>query len=432
MISYYQDPYCRRIALIVSVLFWTGSSYGADSIPSYQDNFCKGSEVLHLTRPIHPGRKDSPVFEFNFRYITGSVADLPTIIFLPGGPGATSIFMGGFQDVGLGIPKSYPLVLTDPRGTGCNGNIGSKLPDDAHSTDIWADDVISIIHKMNLKNYIIMGHSYGTVLATVVASKIQKDKNRRPPSAVVLLGTLGHAFTKDSEQYEGLVNGWEKLKQLLSPEIVTQLSQSRLPLGISSEGWGRFLFKGLVAGAGPAIPPEERLLEQLQVLNSKDEEKIEKLKASVLQAASHVSSQEYLKASRPIWCRELARFDNTDLALENGNLIGFINSNFCDKMSLDYPYDSAKFNVSAPIFYFQGEDDYAVTMAQAEYHFHGQEAAHRFFVSVPEAGHFSIAALSDCISPIWRSISLGGVNFQEALNSCKWKTRVIVAESHSL
>src|SRR5437763_560877 len=83
---------------------------------------CSGLEVHSIQRPMVPGvAAGSAKFNYKYRYISGD-ASAPTVIFIPGGPGDPSMQFRNARGA-FGFPASFGVVLTDPRGAGCN-----KLP----------------------------------------------------------------------------------------------------------------------------------------------------------------------------------------------------------------------------------------------------------------------------------------------------------------
>ena len=117
---------------------------------------------------MFPEQADSPTFGYSYKVFPGTDPNAATIVFLPGGPGGTSISVERDEDH---APASYTLIATDPRGVGCNAAPSSDYyPDEFYSSLHFADDVIAIIEREKLDNYLIYGVSYGTQLATMVAT----------------------------------------------------------------------------------------------------------------------------------------------------------------------------------------------------------------------------------------------------------------------
>lgn len=117
---------------------------------------CEDGNIVQFQRPLYPDKVDSPTFPYKFRYVKGSNLNAPTVVFLPGGPGATSITE---RDVTL--PSDLSVVWTDPRGVGCNNTDPVRHANslEIFSTDYLALDVLEIISYLKLQKYILYGQS---------------------------------------------------------------------------------------------------------------------------------------------------------------------------------------------------------------------------------------------------------------------------------
>jgi fermentation-respiration switch protein FrsA (DUF1100 family) len=86
------------------------------------------------------------------------------------------------------------------------------------------------------------------------------------------------------------------------------------------------------------------------------------------------------------------------------------------------PYDSARFPLLSPIFYFQGENDPAVPIRKARHHYDNQKLTSRAFVTVPGGGHgpMSINLQSlGCTPALWHAIDrLDALAFSTAVALC--------------
>jgi pimeloyl-ACP methyl ester carboxylesterase len=407
-------PFGRCFVLIaISFAVVPGFAFGKS-----QYDACDRSDIGHLSRPLYPGHSDSREFIYSYRLRKGKDPSAPTIIYLPGGPGAYSIPLSDYASVLYGIPDAYDVIFTDPRGRGCNEDLSEDVSPNAFSTENLASDVWAAIQQLKLKKYVLFGHSYGTILATVIAARAESSKAIPAPMAIVLQGVAGHAL---DSPYEGFVNEWTKVKDKLPAEITAMLSRPQLPFGLSEDAWGKFIVSGLISGTSPSA---ENLSSQLAKLVSNDESKKEELKNAVLEAGNKQEGPSLLRIYVPIWCRELAQTDNTDMALVAGDLVGERTPGFCKSIPLTQRYDSKNWQSSAPIFYFEGENDPATAPENARYHYATHSRAPRYFVTVSQAGHVPIASLADCQDRLWPAILRGGLGFQETLSTCRWPTRL--------
>ncbi len=141
----------------------------------------------------------------DFKYITLSVQKFDpsqfTIVYLPGRPGGSSSGDLASDHASKLYPKNTQRLLIDPRGTGMNLSWGAKHPELLSSKDT-ANDVVEVLRKEQLTNYILWGSSYGTVVGTMLAAKIQELEIPHP-KAVVLEGTLGKYLEYTEYFFEG-------------------------------------------------------------------------------------------------------------------------------------------------------------------------------------------------------------------------------------
>jgi hypothetical protein len=92
----------------------------------------------------------------------------------------------------------------------------------------------------------------------------------------------------------------------------------------------------------------------------------------------------------------------------------------CKGVAFDRPFDSARWQSKAPIFYWAGTRDPNTPYFDARYHFDNQKSAKRFFVSVAEGGHNKLGNIvGDCKEEVWNSILSGGQNFSHAIKHCQ-------------
>src|SRR5262249_22773956 len=98
---------CRNgyLSLLVQIfcMMISRESLAAQSPPSADDPVaargpCNRSEIRKTVVPVYPDRKNSPTFSFSFFVQKGTRNDLPTVLFLPGGPGGLSIIGADYAD----------------------------------------------------------------------------------------------------------------------------------------------------------------------------------------------------------------------------------------------------------------------------------------------------------------------------------------------
>ena len=386
----------------------TGASGPADD-PSAQDDdddretapTCDATDLRSLTLPVDPYDQQGETFTYHYQYLDRGADDRPTVVHIPGGPGIPSIGRGPH------LPDDVDVVLTDPRGVGCNA---FDAPHSAsfYGTERFAEDVIAAISDLGLDNYILYGHSYGTVLSTVVASRIE-EAGLPPPKLIVLEGVLGEAMDSDDAAYRAL---WPLVRDALPESVRDQLSREPLPLGFDALQWGETisttlsqfsptvlhnLLLGLDEGAEPT-----QLAETVEAFTG---------------GTPLWEDEVTMGLFRPVACGEIAEDSWFAYELVDGEIAPTIN--ICDDVDLTEPYAAADWPITTPIVYVQGTLDPATVHSSARVHFEAQTGSDRTFVALPEIGHapLSWALPTACGDTVWNALLDGG-DLDAAVGSC--------------
>lgn len=356
---------------------------------------CRSSAARQLELPLFPGQANREE-KFTYTYALGGEAgtDQPWIVVLPGGPGQAAIPMP------LPMPSGFPVLRIDPRGVGCNAE--PHLPTDALSSDLAAADVAAVIRREKLGSYILYGASYGTLLATLVAEKLEQDGGPRP-RAIVLEGVLGRAFGPD-EYFRAPLERWKSVNAQLSPETREELSASTLPFDAPSTHWAAYIASLLYAGV-PAGGVKDLAIEQLERLRNP---RLRPFVAKQIEKNASAPDPDRLRVFREITCREIApdmRDLQFDFELVGGEFIPR-HTDFCKGIKPGPLFDSAKISLRTPIYYFSGLLDPATPPDQARYHFEHQASAERALITVPNGGHLALSLnLGDCSPALWGAIA---------------------------
>jgi len=377
--------------------------------------------VMTIERPMFPERAGSPTFGYSFKIFPGTDPAAPTVIFLPGGPGEASI--AAERDESL-VPPSYTLILTDPRGVGCNAPESvDQYPSEFYETEWCADDVLAIVETLGLDNYMLYGISYGTALATVTASRAEAQ-GITPPTALVLEGVLGRVFAANDEVEAAFQSEWRLVRDRLPEAVRLQLLATPLPLGLSAAEWGAGITTMLSLGTvQPPLPVAESLLLSLAPEATAEEQQT--LHDTVVALAESSIDEFGLRLHREIACHELTETNFGTLALEGGELVP--TDLYCTSEPLDRPYAARRWPVSVPIYYFSGSDDPNTPSWQAQVHYDAEVGAKRELVSIIAAGHNPVGLnLTDCAPALWEAMR-AGTGFAEAVGTCAWPTQVSVA-----
>lgn len=392
---------------------------------------CAGAQIRAIDAPVRYDRTESRTFDYKYRYIPARADSLTaaTVIVLPGGPGQAGIPNAeGLFPLGA-IPPQYNRVYTDPRGAGCNAVV-AEIDSTALRTDFLARDVIGIIHTLGLRNYVIYGASYGTVLATTVAHLIERDSLPKP-TAVVLEGVVGRAFPSFASYMQQFTAEWDRVRRGLPGSWPERLAAAQLPMGYSAEAWGGFAFATIILGDFPDAPISGSYLHYLLgVLDRNAEAKVRgaPLTAGDSGAMRYIDSRMQVFGSgvlfRAIGCAELWGEWRTGRVLRAGRLEAY-GPNVCPPGGKSRAYDAATLPVTVPIYYFQGPHDPASGLAGARYHFDVQTRAPRTFVLVDSASHAPLTGgLKSCAPAIW--FEMTGARALDAAVFAPCKRRVSV------
>jgi len=364
-------------------------------------------------------RSTGEKFSYFYQKIAKSDSKLYFIV-IPGGPGGTSIssyrpddFLD-FREIQWGLPQGANVIYTDPRSRGCNSE--NSLDPETYDTINVANDILNIIKHERLTRYVLVGHSYGTVVATTL-SQLATQQEWPSPEVVVLSGTLGHYFKEGNRSY-GYERAWESLYLELPDKVQAQLPPTLLsteadnfsyPFDLPADKWRSFIAGGLVEG-GSYVAGEEffPLKNKLIILNSEDASEKEELKSEVdsMEPESQLEESDFFKQ---IYCNELE---------EN-------NEDCIDDYELTRPFDSANYSIASKILYFQGARDPATPLDQAFYHFENQPMADKLFVTLPIGGHSTAFMINDCKEPFWKKLLNNEFDqLKEILKTCPGNLKV--------
>lgn len=366
---------------------------------------CVGANMREIRNmPKNVQAPSEGTFTYKYEYILKPNAR-GTVLYLPGGPGGDSI---GAGEVDPELAE-FNIVYIDPRGTGCNflGKDAFKLK---HlTTAMHAQDVIRVIQELRLTDYIVYGISYGTLIGTVVAFEAEKLGLR--PRAVVLQGIVGKAFLGPVRQqmeleFNDLVNSRPKIANFFrSPKPIA---------GIPIERWSEFSQKLLYYSRGDLGDALEGAIDSETQPPGPDRDKylsdIQKFVNQVLDQKEHLGFATFFVA---VGAREVFGQNNTETALEDGRLVRKPiadphENDFYNNLGPKAYYDSAQYQIQAPIYYIQGAHDPATPMPFARLHFDGQQrSAKKIWLAVANGGHTPTGAtdqLESCAVELWDRI----------------------------
>lgn len=410
----------KAATFLLSFLF-----FALPLITKAQDNLpsrCNSSAVKKIEVPIYHN-KTSPTFTYRFSVSEREDKDSPLLIFIPGGPGQTSM------EAGLPYPYKYAIVRTDPRGMGCNAN--SLIPRDSLSSEAIARDIVSIVRELKPKRYFIHGVSHGTMVATIVG-KILQEENLPGPEAIILEGVVGRAFLPD-EYINDVLSQWRRVKSKL-PSSLQESLKNNIPFNLSPLEWSAWLSSILAYGILP--DGSDFAYDQLMLFDPKaDHDDREILERTIKRTLSVPLTLQKINLFKEIACREFVpdiREVRYDYSWVNGNLVA-TDDRLCTGIPFDRAFDSKNYQIKAPIYYISGGMDPITPPAHARFHFENQTGA-RVLISVTEGGHNPLGVnLFDCANAFWINMLKKDFNeIETALQSCQRSDGIKIMKKESV
>lgn len=386
------------VNLIISLLFLSSFAFA-------QGNPCGDIKTMRTVKvPWDPTKPKSPTFDYRFKYELVNPLS-PTVVILPGGPGQTSIYAPSTQWPMGAVPANYNKVYIDPRSLGCNYAIESKVLVPFLKTEFVVNDVFLTIKSLNLKNYMIYGTSYGTVVATQLVKKIEAEKFEMP-TALVLEGAVGKKFDSFDAYFYFFQYEWDRLQNQLPPRWKTYFQTGKNEAAFTKSQWASLIIADLIVGEIPEAPVKGPILFwHLGILERYFAHKSTPSDQAQLPVLlSKLQDAQFPNLFfRAIGCGELWTDWYYGRSLENGRLVRS-GKNVCEGLDYKTAYDAAKFLIPAsiPIYYFHGANDPATPMYTALYHFGVQKKTSRQLVTVPGASHAPLTGtLRPCADEIW-------------------------------
>lgn len=402
-------------------------------------------------------KTQSELFNYYYKYIP-SAKSQTVVVVLPGGPGGGSMEDSSYSHL---FSNDIGQILIDPRGVDCNYFGKNDFDLNTITSTQTAMDIIEVIKKENLKDYIIYGHSYGTLLGTILTSLINKDLTIPQPKALVIEGVIGKHYTNGYQYYQDHV---DIVNQLFdeNPHVKKLfMDENNLPLGWNAVAWLEYLINIPPVGINPIShpfieSPWHKLLE-LEMYLAKGAEVPKDLMTyfkewwgyddgvtdvdvgqnlngpfSSQDEDAYLDLNEFL--TETILCHEIAPeipWSYDSFLFVNGVLVQDRSSAplSCGANALKFPYDSKNFPIQSNTIYIQGTHDGQTPLKGARYHYNENTAAKKVFLQVEGAGHMaSFLELNGCLMDLFHVIesdpNLDFSNVVAKNGHCKSQTKM--------
>lgn len=401
---------------LFAALLGCGSNTLSDSALNSVPSHCSNKSVKYISVPLDYSEPEDRKISLAFEEFAGMKKDSVTIIYLPGGPAATL----GDHAVIDRLPKEYNRIQLDYRGLGCSNK--EDVPAAAINSHNMALDLLTLVKELEIKNYVIYGASFGTVIGTK-ATSIAEKIDFISPISLVLDGVVGGTYGDDHSVESGFVRNWKVVYDLYPKELQEKMAV-RDPFGIPDEKWAGFIHSSLYAG----LHLEEKEGEEAgqyeenfplyhfpMALASDDVD--QKTKNMIVKALSNQSDddEDSLESGKLdgfttvyMVCSELYE-TYYDTEFKNGKLIVGDNDT-CKFFSFTDPYIPLAWPTEkTPIYYFHGQLDPITT----EWHLqnHMELRISPIEATILELGGHGVTARylypPKCSEPMWRSIVQG-------------------------
>jgi proline iminopeptidase len=342
-----------------------------------------GHEKGNFTKvPVDYKKPEGESFELYTWFQEGFNPELPTIVYLTGGPGLTSHW---------GQPAlsgDFNVLLVDQRGIACSRPLSYEtyLSPEFYSSKNIALDIEEVRKSLKIDKWTVYGVSYGTIPATIYASLFPKETR-----SLIIEGVAFDSVTLSNYDHTSAL-----IKNLLDSQdlIVQQRLKDIENEGIDPIWVFNWMKQILLMNTG-----KSDLDRQLALI--KDDTKypnfLEMLRSQNAPQEGYPRNELYLMNEVPFYmlkCRE-TEFLMTPSVLtwdESKNIVSIIEPEAEDncesiKAKPSTLYDGRSYPVKVPVFYFQGENDSATEAKGAYKHYENVAQGSKQFFLLLDGGH---------------------------------------------
>lgn len=360
----------------------------------------------------------------------------PTVIEIPGGPGQG--YIGAMNSVAASavIPDGFGIISINPRGVGTN-DYGADLIGGNYTSDLEVSDILTIIKAELLDNYLIHGQSYGTLVATKLASKISGDSEVAKPKGIILSGVVNEFYEDQLAAYnfqiERALNAFGVREK---DKIASGLKNIMKDIFLENEN----VFAGAMMNAllfnteatnspfGVYAPNFKKFLDMLATGN-RDEtnplysQLIAFAKANATKKFNFSEVKRKNTMAEAIKCTEMSKLGfESDISFNFEKIQFVLLHSDCEKKgySVTNPYHSKNYQIiDIPIYYFQGSIDPATPATDAKAHYVSQQHTAKVYVELTGYSHTNLIGISNCQAGLWTALSHGPNQLSNVIAKCE-------------
>ena len=347
------------------------------------------------------------------------------------GPRKTVVFFGGGPNPTLGhpqvrqlVPADYDVLVLEYPGIGENAGIKVNDPDKVFSIEGHARYATALIEKLGIKDYSIMGHSYGTRVATQAAAALTgASASKIPPPKGVLLDAVG---TSGGEWGSERAKATDELA--LSEDLKAQLKTKMQGLK-KTAGDNHFIDDLLIMGV--TTRPKEEGLEFLKWFLKESDQKLLGCVKSLMEdmkkskRAPAFDGVSRCQTHQPASAKPVAYFGGAITA----DLLGTRALCACSRSKVKGQWRVPQVNSAqdetrhTALFYRNGGNDDTTPLKKArEEHFDKQRTGRKAFFSDPDGGHEAFFSLHPaCAGRAWPLVfggERGLESWSKTMSSC--------------
>ena len=344
------------------------------------DKYCLSPDISEMSVTGHP-------YKVRYQTVKGTREDLPTLIYLQGGPAGNGINPTSTR------AQAWTELRMDMPGTGCSKMFAGVSPNAVDlSTDNFVRLWVQLIHKLKLKKVVLLGRSYGTQVATQLASRLESDGSVKVNS-VILEGTTGPAGSFP-QWAAGYFAGWEQLRKDFSSRFSDAELVAQEPFGIPADDFAKFVIYAQTLSYSPDPKGNMKLVHPMDLLETlKDPASSRASKQNVHQTLHQISLKLSGFISIYLYQRLSCEESNPsgfeyNLIWQNGHL-DYPAHGFCEgkPWKLQRPYDPKNYSYRAPTIYIEGGQDPNTPLGGKLYHIDVETASPRKLVVAERGGH---------------------------------------------